>query len=256
MKRYIRSYFIKMGCVCLCFMVFYFVEKASLYHMHLNPVSFLDFICKYIEIDKKYPYIDLSRLIFHLSPVFIFLFMFGMSLHEDWRTENIYRITRYHSRTNLYRSRIIILSIESLIVSILYIIILLLLYNSTGASIDTNTILSAAFILTIFSLLLISESMFLSLISMKIGTSYGFCISIFLLIVSLKFSIYIIDLHEKIAKFIGAFIFWINYTRCIKSSEVDMFDIFVSIVQTFFMIAIGYITTQTYDIIGSNTNQE
>ena len=206
-NRYIRLHFIKMGCVCLCFIIFYFVEKASLYHMHLDPVSFLEFICKFIEIDQKYPYIDLSRLIFHLSPIFIFLFMFGISLHEDWKIENIYLITRYHSRSHLYRNRIIILSIESLIVSTSHTILLLLLYNSTGARIDTNTILSAAFILTIFSLLLISESIFLSLISMKIGTSYGFCISIFLLIVSLKLSIYIIDSHEKTAKFIGVFVF-------------------------------------------------
>lgn len=220
----------------ICFGIYqiFYLKRLS-----LENISFPDFLIEYFALTLEYKYIDFSLVIWQVSPIIIFIFFHGTVFYSYWNIDNIYTIIRYKNRSKCFIKSIFNVLGQSVVMSFLFILLLIVLYYLNGVTVYNYNITYMISLLLNLIVLYFSFALIFSWISLNFGSSYGLFFTILFFVIEIVFSLFSIHRLSRITLMLRFILLPMNFFHQIIYSKSSFLYFFVPV---FHIIILSLIT--------------
>lgn len=228
-----------------CFVFFLLQYKKLKYTLIYENCENLN-LCFYFYFELNDEYISLSRLVWKMSPIYLHIYLFGTYIYDKVNMDNFYVIYRQKSRKVFYFSETINFQILSLFTAFLFCLCLGIPYIEHFHLVKSDFIFIVSIIFFIF-LIIFFLSFFFSIVSIYLGSKFGFFFITLVIPLYSKISLYLLDSGEswQIWKFFNPVF---NFIIQIYNENLSLSSIVAGIIQYLVILFLGFLLVKKMDI--------
>lgn len=256
MKNYYMRLVLKYIGILAFFIGFCLVEAHYFSVMGSECTSFSEFQITYFELAIEYQYTGLIAPTLHLMPVLVFLFLYGSTFYMDWHADHLYTLLRYQSRKQCFFNRVVKLILAAVLFSILFIVMLAVIYFWTGAKFHMEDCSYSLIWLCVFMALLTAISLLSGVLSLRFGSAYGILGAAVYWMAGIKVSLWCFQFgswQEEILKYV---LLPTNILQIIVRQEATISNLIAAAAQIAIMMLVSYIYISRADIGLCNKESE